>query len=1185
MVSSTTATTVHSGFSVKTDVGLRQLPPSKDAWNWGSQRSVSDEMAPAEQGELNTPQFGYPGSVVGHLKKGQLPPQKSRCAEGRGRGEEEDGLSLAETMVMTESQPLQVYPTGVWLLGEEHGYGFGMAADRLWRQNGLPSSREFCMSQSISTHPAKCCNTAFVSEGRLLTLPPPAVKEESVPPERVSQEEKSWSNESSSSGGPLRVRSLPNFAEVSWTSQKIVGSFASLPEFQRAAAVCMKMSEMSGPSSDVEEDLPLDVEDGGWRPAGHSSEGDWEQFTEATHEPRPSPVGEPKKGIGNTVALNVQNDQRSQSTLTTNNNCEIMPSSCTTVARDCPGSLLQAGTVPGLVNPGPSPGPGSPGPDVRSRDTENSSADCSLSETEEGSEALSFSSECLISSGEEDPDHTNLSSEAPAEEQGPAHLSDSCGPVASSFARHKTSPASPDFRQPIPEENTSERESKMNNPGCFVSPWKLPAPEETLSEILSPVDEVLSYGSTELPPTVTDDLVLPPPPPACEVITWTSEDGFPPPPEELCELHPLEDPSIKSDDLPSLSDDPLLPVCTGFPTGLTDRRRNDGDFLKVDLMTTGYSAGQKSWDGQVKEDEKSSHLSALSTAEEDENSNSTDLLFSFRIGDRVLVCGSKPGQLRFKGVTSFASGHWAGVALDHPVGNHDGMFRGVRYFQCSKNCGVVVRAEDISRLHSEHESDQETRADDPFSDEEPLSATKPPQDGQAESMGKPSGTGVERSRSQSQGGERSGGARGHSSAPQMSRDSFYRELNNNPLQSPTPVCKEEVIAPKRFSHGTCWGSDPSIHEAKWVENIHWESHQLQQGMHEAEEKESCLIPHLGLQNSMSFTGDLRRCGWPNDLWIGRGPWSCLKGLPEMRPDTAPFLFLGQSTSQTPLDCVWSTLDKRERGVQATPCADPEEGRVSLGGRCIYDLDSLVDSLMGKLLTEVVKESKEMRRKYRRKRSMKEKENHIQNPQAVGKSNGGQVKPSQNPTPNLRLNPPCFSDQWHCSLASSAQPRVRVQPHDPGVVHRLVAESVEVLWGQTGGHVTDSTEAPAFLASEESRRAYRQIIFDLTSDIYHKALRCSWANSASPVELKETSSVSPFWSSKTSLCNIKIQELHKEEQQWVDYSLDQLNVKMQLTEEIFDILLQDTISVLNHIYAAHSGNSPPASQPFQSSLIP
>lgn len=53
----------------------------------------------------------------------------------------------------------------------------------------------------------------------------------------------------------------------------------------------------------------------------------------------------------------------------------------------------------------------------------------------------------------------------------------------------------------------------------------------------------------------------------------------------------------------------------------------------------------------------------------------------FRIGDRVIVSssrGSKAGTLRYVGVTEFASGVWAGVELDDPLGKNDGSVDGKR---------------------------------------------------------------------------------------------------------------------------------------------------------------------------------------------------------------------------------------------------------------------------------------------------------------------------------------------------------------------------------------------------------------------------------------------------------------------------------------------------------------------------
>ena len=51
---------------------------------------------------------------------------------------------------------------------------------------------------------------------------------------------------------------------------------------------------------------------------------------------------------------------------------------------------------------------------------------------------------------------------------------------------------------------------------------------------------------------------------------------------------------------------------------------------------------------------------------------------SLKLGDRVLVSGSKPGTLRYIGPADFAKGEWAGVELDDPLGKNDGAVAGKR---------------------------------------------------------------------------------------------------------------------------------------------------------------------------------------------------------------------------------------------------------------------------------------------------------------------------------------------------------------------------------------------------------------------------------------------------------------------------------------------------------------------------
>lgn len=49
-------------------------------------------------------------------------------------------------------------------------------------------------------------------------------------------------------------------------------------------------------------------------------------------------------------------------------------------------------------------------------------------------------------------------------------------------------------------------------------------------------------------------------------------------------------------------------------------------------------------------------------------------------------------------------------------------------------------------------------------------------------------------------------------------------------------------------------------------------------------------------------------------------------------------------------------------------------------------------------------------------------------------------------------------------------------------------------------------------------------------------------------------------------HILVQELHEEEAQWVNYDEDELCVKMQLADGIFETLIRDTVDVLNQINA-------------------
>ncbi|XP_030428662.1 centrosome-associated protein 350 isoform X4 [Gopherus evgoodei] len=87
-------------------------------------------------------------------------------------------------------------------------------------------------------------------------------------------------------------------------------------------------------------------------------------------------------------------------------------------------------------------------------------------------------------------------------------------------------------------------------------------------------------------------------------------------------------------------------------------------------------------------------------------------LVNFNIGDRILVSNIQPGTLRFKGVTSFAKGFWAGVELDKPEGNNNGTYDGIKYFDCKEKHGIFAPPEKISHILESFDTYIDTNEDE-----------------------------------------------------------------------------------------------------------------------------------------------------------------------------------------------------------------------------------------------------------------------------------------------------------------------------------------------------------------------------------------------------------------------------------------------------------------------------------------
>ncbi|XP_053519650.1 centrosome-associated protein 350 isoform X4 [Artibeus jamaicensis] len=191
------------------------------------------------------------------------------------------------------------------------------------------------------------------------------------------------------------------------------------------------------------------------------------------------------------------------------------------------------------------------------------------------------------------------------------------------------------------------------------------------------------------------------------------------------------------------------------------------------------------------------------------------------------------------------------------------------------------------------------------------------------------------------------------------------------------------------------------------------------------------------------------------------------------------------------------------------------------------------------------------------------------------------------------------------------------PHTAEEVETLVRSAAEELWKwKELGHDLQGIGIPAELLGcaskgldleSTSKRVYRQAVFDLTKEIFEEIfaedpnlnqpvwMKPCRINSSyfrrvkNPNDLDEiknfiATEVLKLFSLKKEpnhktdwqkmmkfgrkkrdrVDHILVQELHEEEAQWVNYDEDELCVKMQLADGIFETLIRDTIDVLNRI---------------------
>ncbi|XP_072520926.1 uncharacterized protein [Salminus brasiliensis] len=832
--------------------------------------------------------------------------------------------------------------------------------------------------------------------------------------------------------------------DVSWKPVKNVQHFTSGQHKQTSCGITDRAPIVSSLSSDIEEDLPYDYEDSHQTPREERET----KLREAlrTYSSSDDMTLDCGQAITDNATLNVENNQRLQTVLLLNNNHEICcvprkTESNTAYARiwqNTKEAITDKPIIANLVQVLSS--------DVK-RGEESPSCDDSLSETEDKSEPFSLQSEALAWSEEERDVVNDEKTEA------------------SSFSLVF---AEKFIVAPEPSPHYHQSSIEQNDVGFHdVAHYERDlATECTLSEILSPVDEVLSYGSAELPPSLKggggsgpNSNSLPPVPPAFEIITWTSEEDLPAPADFV------EDVSINSENFPNLPVDLSLSRREAGSIGSRGGGDINNDALIGDECTT-LPPGQTT--GQDEEDECSDYTSSLAA---DESIEIEDPLSSFHIGDRVLVCNSRPGVLKYKGPTAFAGGFWAGVELDTPKGNHNGTFRGVKYFTCKKNHGVLVREEDVTHQSREQCSHlNRSGNEDSFSDEDP-----------------PNG----------QNGTNGNGPSG----PSGNGQGIKKDSQNSSAHDPSAV--KQICHQEPCENGTTRDS----------------------------------------------SNDLSSCS--------------------------------RSSEKSPLKVDHKLVCYNE---ETKHHAD--------------ESDALIARLTDEIFADALKSVQQTRKRHRQ----------IIGSKHDSKSIDSTFRKRENST--FTTNKPCLMDQWH-QVHPEIHPQIQIQPHEHSIVYRLLDATVEALCGRVDDGALNACETPSYLVDDKSRKGYRQVLFQLVSDILHEVCADMLETSCSVQKTTETSVISALQMGQISVTQLKtavrretqkvlnlertdqqmtemlqtlckywyakrdrvdyilIQELHSEERQWVDYSTDQITVKIRLAEEIFRLLLDDTISVLNHIYI--SGN--------------
>uniref|UniRef100_A0A3P9J507 Centrosomal protein 350 n=1 Tax=Oryzias latipes TaxID=8090 RepID=A0A3P9J507_ORYLA len=559
-----------------------------------------------------------------------------------------------------------------------------------------------------------------------------------------------------------------------------------------------------------------------------------------------------------------------------------------------------------------------------------------------------------------------------------------------------------------------------------------------------------------------------------------------------------------------------------------------------------------------------------------------DEMPSFNIGDRVLVGGVQPGTLRFKGPTSFANGFWAGVELEQPEGSNNGTYDGVVYFECKDRHGIFAPPDKITHFPNKFEPyNDATEDEDSFSGDfsnegdqkNKTSADSSERPGHPKSENAPSvceDAGCENKKKRS-----------HLTSPHTDEADIILDF-----QDPShPLIVSDVDEAEQIKEADC--KTRNLFENKDVSQTGIKNHQQvsrdQQGKQAVDTFADELLKDF-LERTVEQFSEIKKVKeqkiiasnqmHDDNKEEGKRTVEQKDGLPFFLPAEQEELSSPELWNKSVSHPVLGASGQEEL---AKRLAELELSRELLGDQ--GDDQDWFDEDFG--LSS------------RRKQILKEKEE--------GKT------PLLPPPPKLPEQP------------------AMVVPHSVTEVGKMVHAATREIWeacslGKGGALLDSQTPIPTpsleYLSDESCKqeqeavsiRSYKQAVFDLTWEIIQQIYaedpvtdQPQWVKprqfkSSSIYQVKTSGDINKIQEFVTAeilkmfglkqdqnqktdwqkmlkfgrkkrdrVDQILVQELQEEEAQWVNYDEDELSVKMQLADSIFDALLKDTAETFTRIF--------------------